>query len=1443
MNHRRFFNRFPRRKSTAARQWLCAAVALITAEREARLLANPTGLLVGAGSASAQQSGSQLNVTVGSAALLNWSSFNIQAGETTTFIQPSANSVVLNEIGGHSPSQIFGSLNANGTVILANANGFYFGPNSMIKVGGSFIATTAPLPPDFGAGSAWQFTGMPPLAKIVNYGQIQAGAGRSLYLIAEDIENDGALNAPGGAVALYGGESVLVSDSPDGRALSANVTVPAGSVDNQGRITADAGTIALRAQVVNQNGLLQANSVKEENGVIELVASDSLTLGADSQISARGDDGTPGSSGGTVTLKSGNTFSDANGSAITTSGGAQGGNGGNIEVSAPEILSLNSSMDSSAQAGSLGGEFLLDPTSIVLGTSTSLTGTVPANGTVAYNSGAGTLSLDVNTAFQNKSFSQILLQATGDITLNQNTTWNLSTSTGETTGNLTLEAGGSIIFNTGAQIKDANDWSVTLAAGYSFSKNAVQPGIQAGSDSIFLGGATATGSKDANGQNLYTALTSGTGSILLAQGSVNLTAGQDVLVGKGYVNTTGGGAISATALTGNINAGTANAYGTTGYSVNPKNSGISTLAGGDVTLTAGNSIISTPTAGNGPAGSSGAYGAGDVTLTAGNLVEGNFQVSDGTGTILAGVTVANGQVTATLNPNASVGYAPPGNSAIPVNLSLISGSWNVWAANYVYLGEVRNPSGSLDANDSFPFNYAPNAALNLWAGNAITLNGTSSEPNGIAPVYPSKLSLNAGAGGITLNDSVILYPSSQGSLNITTRNGGSLTGNSTSVALTGITMSDGDPTDYTTFALGHGDTPLHADDPSPVVVNVTGNIDTFNLTVPTFAEITVGWSTYNFGFSGQNLSPSQTTSISVAGGISYRGDLTSVSLAAALPAELLDYNLSGLPELAEKLQYDSTTGTLTFVGVMTKAELAFLQNPTVVELDQYGNPVLDDNGNAVYVPVTLTSGQTVAINQLYTSTQSATLNDQGLGIAGPGHFDVTAASIDLGISGGIYADAPDAALASISPEGADINVTSAGNLSMTTSQIANAGYLGNINLTVGGTLDVGDNTTTVGDNSLPKGIFTESGGSISVLAQGDVDVNSSRIAAYDGGNVTVESVNGNVNAGNGGAGLVNVNGVELDPVTGELTQIPIVGIGGSGIVATTLPGSDATVGNILVESPRGSITASQGGILQISLNGTDASQATAALFAGYEVRNSLGEPITAADINNPSVQGSLVAAAPGEAADTVLVGGQRLTLSSGAYANLLSLLGVAPAAGQVVSMQVSADAPNFINALKNSGDGLSAYNFVTMVSPGENINASGSGVVAQNAAATATGEAQGLFVGFHSVNLNASQIGPGVAFGPTVNITDTGDAGGGSGPSITVIAQNPVDVNNAVSAPTAPATASVAKEVATVADNSTTVADNSDAAGDDLEAKKKQAGKPITLARRVSRVTVLLPGQ
>ncbi len=1334
-------------------QWISVVVALVATLRGLRLFANPQGLTVVSGTASTQSSGSQLNITVGQNTFLNWNSFNIGKGETTTFIQPGANSIVINNIGGNSASQVWGSLNANGTVILANAYGFYFGPGSEIKVGGSFIATTAPLTPDFGAGSSWQFTGMPPLASIVNYGTVQVGQNKSLYLIAEKIDNQGSLSAPGGSIGLYAGKEVLVSERADGRGLSATVQMPSGSVDNAGNIIANAGTIALQAQVVNQNGIIQADSIQNQNGVIELVASDSLNLGENSQILARGDDSASGSAGGAVTLKSGGSFSDTAGSEIVTTGGAHGGNGGDVEVSAENILSLDSGMDASAQAGSTAGRLLLDPANITL--ATSGTGTVGGDGSVFYDSGTGTLALNVNSAFANKNFFTIDLQATANITLAANTVWNLSQSTGLGTGNLTLQAGGDIVFNNGSQIVDANNWSVNLQAGVNFPSGTVQSGV----GNIFLNGGT--------GKTF-------TGAISTAHGSIDLDAGNSILVGGGYIRTTAGGSIDATALTGDINAGTANGgyqFSIQGYTVSPNLGGISTAAGGDVTLNAGHNIVSTPTIpANQPPGASGAYGSqpGDVTLIAGNQVLGNFTVANGVGTILAGVQVQDGQVTQITSPTADIGSAQR-----PVSLSLIDGSWNVWAARDIYISEVRNPNGTFNGSslgvpssqysgnidDStvpsrspFLFDYAPDAAANFWAGNSITLAGSnlprvSGQNQNMPPIYAPILNLNAGAGGINILNPIILFPSSEGALHIVTRDGGDLVGAASATSLTGITMSDSGLPGWATFGQGHALTPLHLNDPNPVTLDISGDIQSFGLTVPTFAQINVGGNTYNFGFSGRNLSPSQATSINVIGDITYRGDLTSVALAEALPAALLDPSLSGDATVANQLRYDPTTGQLTFVGVMSAADLSFLLNPTKLVLGQDGQPVLDANGLPVTTTVAIDATQQAAIQQLYANSQNASLGDQGLTLAGPGHFNITAGNIDLGVSGGISVTAPDAALAAISPYGADINITTSGNLEMTSTKIANESYLGAINLNVGGQLDIGDQFTTFGDPNSPKGIFTTSGGNLSVTAAGNVNVNGSRIAAYNGGNINVLSQHGDVNAGSGASGFVSLQALELDPITQQLVIIPAT-IPGSGILATTIAGSHASLGNITVGTPEGSINASLGGIIQIAFNGADSHS-------------------TFIDLN-----------------------------------------------------------------------------------AGQDINASGSGIIGSNIKLNAGGNITGVIVGSGNVDINSQHNVDVTAFGGGgISVAAVGDVSGtivspvlsvsGDSISASLIGSSVSASGDTSGAEMGVPQSNVAKDDARTADDASTTVAKSDDSGDDEENKKKN--KTIALAQKTGRVTLVLP--
>ena len=126
--------------------------------------ANPAGGSVAQGSATFNTSGSVETITSSGNAFINWSSFNIGAGETTTFVEPSSTSVVWNNINGSSPSQILGNLNANGYVILQNQAGFYVGGQAAINAHG-LILTTASAAPNLSSGGAWEFDAPPPTAK------------------------------------------------------------------------------------------------------------------------------------------------------------------------------------------------------------------------------------------------------------------------------------------------------------------------------------------------------------------------------------------------------------------------------------------------------------------------------------------------------------------------------------------------------------------------------------------------------------------------------------------------------------------------------------------------------------------------------------------------------------------------------------------------------------------------------------------------------------------------------------------------------------------------------------------------------------------------------------------------------------------------------------------------------------------------------------------------------------------------------------------------------------------------------------------------------------------------------------------------------------------------------------------------------------------------------
>src|SRR5262245_32558999 len=172
--------------------------------------AGPDGGTVVGGAATIQGQGGPAVIVNQSSqnAIINWHTFNIGRGESVTFQQPNSGSVALNRVtGGLGPSEILGTLTANGRIFLINRDGILFGPGAVVNTAG-FLATTNDIKnSDFMAGRYnFNIPGRPD-ASIVNHGRITATSGGFAALVAPDVRNTGTITATLGTVALASGNS------------------------------------------------------------------------------------------------------------------------------------------------------------------------------------------------------------------------------------------------------------------------------------------------------------------------------------------------------------------------------------------------------------------------------------------------------------------------------------------------------------------------------------------------------------------------------------------------------------------------------------------------------------------------------------------------------------------------------------------------------------------------------------------------------------------------------------------------------------------------------------------------------------------------------------------------------------------------------------------------------------------------------------------------------------------------------------------------------------------------------------------------------------------------------------------------------------------------------------------------------------------------------------
>ena len=362
--------------------------------------AQPTGGQVTGGQATISSSGNKttINQNTGSA-VIDWSSFNIGSNEAVQFVQPSASSIALNRIHDSGASSIDGQLTANGNVWLLNPNGVMFGNNAQVNVGGLLATTSNISNSDFMAGNYHFTPGSNPNATLSNAGNITVAQSGIAAFVAPNVVNNGVINATLGKVQLGSGDSFTLDLYGDGLVnLQASNALNSQLVANHGKISANGGKVALTAaaasnavnSVVNNDGIIEANSIGSQNGVITLYAEGSNAV--QNNVTAN-----KGQKTGSSTVNVSGTLS-AQGSNTGETGGSISVLGDNVNIQSG--ANINASGNTGGGTIQIGGDFHgqgITPTA--LATTVQANSSINADATNTGNGGNVTVWSDNYTNF------------------------------------------------------------------------------------------------------------------------------------------------------------------------------------------------------------------------------------------------------------------------------------------------------------------------------------------------------------------------------------------------------------------------------------------------------------------------------------------------------------------------------------------------------------------------------------------------------------------------------------------------------------------------------------------------------------------------------------------------------------------------------------------------------------------------------------------------------------------------------------------------------------------------------------------------------------------------------------------------------------------------------------------------------------------------------------
>ena len=252
-------------------------------------------------------------------AVLHWKTFNVGKSTTVNFDQTAGGTdsgkwIAFNKIFDPSgkPSQILGSIKADGQVYVINQNGIIFGAGSQVNTR-TFVASTLPINDNLvnlgllnnrdaqflfssldvpgGTDGTPAFQPSAPVAGSPGDVVVQTGAtissptgtsgnGGRIMLVGRNVTNGGTLSTPEGQTILAAGLQVGVQahaqSDPSLRGLDVWVgaaDASTGKVINQGIIDSPTGSILLAGREIQQNGALNSSTSVSLNGRIDLIAS------------------------------------------------------------------------------------------------------------------------------------------------------------------------------------------------------------------------------------------------------------------------------------------------------------------------------------------------------------------------------------------------------------------------------------------------------------------------------------------------------------------------------------------------------------------------------------------------------------------------------------------------------------------------------------------------------------------------------------------------------------------------------------------------------------------------------------------------------------------------------------------------------------------------------------------------------------------------------------------------------------------------------------------------------------------------------------------------------------------------------------------------------------------------------------------------------------------